>query len=481
MKLHKASVFLLFFSLIVLAAVGLAAGVTPLHAPQRGSSRATGPMNENDIVRLLQAHVPPAQVGQRSRGRGIDFTLTELVEQQLEQAGADVELLQTLIEIQPQGLVWGPARRVATSDHGLLDVSDLVTEGGKHYLAFTGDDKHVRLASDAGGTWKIYDVYAGSDVGNGANRWYVSLVVHAGEVYVPYVTFTGDRNIVAVAYNSSLQGPWSQAAIYSTDSSYLNDPFGTISGDTLLVSFDSAVASGKGADDVFVASIPLASFPAGGAPFTAPLPAQVNDVTKVDDVPGGPDDNYAGIVPGTGGLEMAWQRASKTLVFAQGQTGGPGGTTWPPSPQLLATSADQAQQSLQMAAAGSTTAIARFIGNPNPTGPACCDVWATTNATGSWTTEVIGGTNLANQRPGVAVSACGPSVAFQQAISGNEGRITVATFEGGRWVNQSLAMNVVQPRLAVTPDGLDMAYQSGYGDIFFQHAKCYPPPANFHP
>jgi hypothetical protein len=452
-------------------------------ASRRARPAAQAPLRENDLIKLLQSQTPRAQVQQRARSAGIDFVLTTDVEQQLRQAGADDSLLETLSQIQPRGLVWGPARHVATAAaHGLVDVSNLVTENGKHYLAFTGDDKHVYVASDATGAWKIYEIYGTTDVGNGANQWYVALVVRAGTVYVPFVTWTGSASIVGVSYNAGLQGPWAHAAIFSTDSSNLHDPFATLQGDTLLVSFDTPGPPPKSADDVFVASIPLASLPTGGAPSNAPLAAHITNVSREDDVQGGPDDDFAEIVPQAGGLAIAWQRALKTLVFAQGQADAQRGSTWPSSPQLLNTATDQAEQSLQLAAAGQTVIIARFIGSPNQNnGPTCCDVWATTNATGGWSTQIIGGTNMALQKPGVAVSACGPSVAFPQALTGNSERLAVATFDGARWVHQSLATNGVQPRLAATPDGLDLAYKSASDDIFLQHARCFPPPAPLHP
>lgn len=480
MKHLKASVISAFLSLLL--AFGLYAGMSGLAwAQRRPGPAARGPLNESDIVSLLKMHVSPAEVGAQARRQHIDFVVTASALQELRQAGADDALLQTLREIQPQGLIWGPPRRVAGTDHGLVDISNLVTEGGKHYLAFTGDDKRVRLASDASGTWKIYDAYMKSDVGNAVNRWYVGLVVHNGTIYIPFVTSINDKNYLGLAYNSNLQGAWSQAALFETDSSaFVNDPFGAISGDTLLVSFDTAVGS-KGSDDVFVASIPLSKVPAGGAAFSAPLPAQVVDVSKADDMPSGPADHFAEIVSTAGGPQMAWERALKTLVFARGQASGSDGITWPATPELLHTATDEAQQSLQLAAEGRTDVIARYVNNPNPKGTACCDVFATTNATGNWATETIGETNLALKRPGVAVSACGPSVAFQQAITGSPGRLTVATFASGHWGHQSLATDAMQPRLAETPDGLDMTYQSGYGDLFLQHAKCYPPPAPLHP
>ncbi len=135
----------------------LAGGALPLPglaiaAQRRPSPLARGPLSESDVIKLLRGRVPAAQVGARARRQGIDFVVTETAEQQLRQAGADDELIRTLRQVQPQGLVWGPARQVASADHGFFDVSNLVTENGKHYLAFTGDDKHVRLASDAVGT-----------------------------------------------------------------------------------------------------------------------------------------------------------------------------------------------------------------------------------------------------------------------------------------------------------------------------------------
>lgn len=460
---------------------GLAAATADLSQTTRRVPAAS-PLDESDVIKLLQSHIPAAQVGERARRQGIRFALTAAVEQQLREAGADSALLETLSQIQPRGLVWGPAKHVATAaEHGLVDVSDLVTENGKHYVVFTGDDKHVYLASDANGTWKTYEIYGASYVGNGPNQWYVGLVVRGDAIYVPFVTPTDTGSVLAVSYNTSLQGTWAHAVLFAADNPNIHDPFGTLLRDTLLVSFDMP-GPRKTSDDVFVASIPLASLPAGGAPSNAPLPAQVSNVSHADDVQSGPDDGYAEIVPAEGGLDIAWQRAEKTLVFAQGQFGGPNGATWPPTPQLLNAATDEGQQSLQLAASGQTVVIAQFINKPNQgNGPGCCDVWATSNASGSWATQNIGSTNMALQKPGVAVSACGPSVAFQQAMSDNSERVAVSTFEGGRWVQQLLGENAMQPRLAATPDGMDLVYQSGYGDIFFQHAQCYPPPAPLHP
>lgn len=452
-------------------------------APQTARrAPAASPLDESDILKMLESHVSAAQIGERARSRGIRFALTAAVEGQLRQAGADDTLLKTLSEIQPQGLVWGPARRVATAaEHGLVDVSNLVTETGKHYLAFTGDEKHVYVASDANGTWKIHEIYGSSNVGNGANQWYVGLVVHDGAVYVPFVTPTETGSALGVAYNTSVEGPWAHAVLFAADNPNLHDPFGTLLGDTLLVSFDMP-GPRKSSDDVFVAAIPLASLPAGGAASNAPLPAQIRNVSGADDVQGGPDDGYAEMVPAEGGLDIAWQRAEKTLVFAHGEPDGSNGVTWARSPQMLNAASDEAQQSLQLAASGQTVAIARFISRPNQdSGQGCCDVFATTNSSGAWATQIIGPTNMALQKPGIAVSACGPSVAFPEAMSGNSERLAVSTLEGGRWVRQLLAEDAVQPRLAATPDGLDLVYQSGYGEIFFQQAKCYPPPAPLHP
>lgn len=473
--------------LFMLVVAGLIIETVPsaLAAPEASQRRqppaSQRDLNETDVASLLRAHVAPAEVGARARRQGIDFVLTAPVQQELKSAGADSELLQTLRQIQPRGLVWGPARLVAKSAHGVYDESNLVTEGGKHYLAFTGDDKRVRLASDASGAWRVYDAYLDSDVGNGSNQWYVGLVVHSGAVYIPFVSFVGGKNIVGVAYNGSrnLQGAWARAAIFSTDASYLNDPFGTLAGNSLLVSFDTPGPSPKTSDDVFVASIPLSGLPAGGASLASPLPAQITNVSKVDDVQGGPADDYAEIVAEADGLNLAWQRGLKTLVLARGQSGGRSGAIWPPEPQLLHTASDQAQQSLQLAVKGQAVLVARFIENPDRNSALGeMDVWATTNAGGSWSTQTVGRTNLALQKPGAAISACGPSVAFFQASSGNSGRLAVATFAGGHWASQRLSADAAQPRLAATAEGLDMTYLSGpYGDIYFQQAKCYPPPA----
>jgi hypothetical protein len=149
----------------------------------------------------------------------------------------------------------------------------------------------------------------------------------------------------------------------------------------------------------------------------------------------------------------------------------------------LHTATDEADKSLQLSAAGETLLIARFVGNPDRNDSlGCCDVWATTNGGGAWSTQAIGRTGQALDSPGVAVSDCGPSVAYSHAINGSTGRLTVGTFVDGHWKSQDLgASNPGNPRLAATPSGLDLIYVSGWGQITFESAVCFPPPAPLGP
>jgi hypothetical protein len=449
----------------------LAAPQTPTRASRGG---AAGPYDEQQIKDMLAAHIAQTDIATRARHRGISFVLTAAVQTDLKAAGADAALLAALAKIQPRGLVWQPPRRLMNPGNAAVDISNLVSTDRGRFLAFTGSDKHVYLATDAaGGPWKLHPVYSSTPVGNGPNQSYVALAVSGSSVYVPFVTVDGTQNVAVVAYSASNgdSGTWHTAALYRTDASYLNNPSAVVMGGTLYVSFDTPPAK-KGNNDVLVASVALSTLPASGVALTTPL-ARVVDLTQADDVSGGPEDDYAQLAPAGGQLAVAWQRAHKNLVFTQfTDTGVPLSV----SPTLLHTAGDEADQSLQLATNGATMLMARFVENPDRNSALGeQDVWATTNAGGTWNTEVIGRTNLALQKPGVAVGKCGPSIAFDRALSGNSGRLTVATWQAGRWVGQSLAMTADQPRLAVTPDGLDMTYFVG-GVLYYQHAKCYPPP-----
>ncbi|MGA9978417.1 MAG: hypothetical protein WBQ08_07275 [Candidatus Sulfotelmatobacter sp.] len=443
-----------------------------------GTQSPSQPLTEPDIIRLLHAHVPEEQLSKRLRQEKISFVITPSILHEFQQSGASSELLQTIREVQPQGLVWGPAKQLALSDHAMVEITPLVAENGKDYFAFTGDDHRVRLATNSSGTWKTYDVAPNLEVGNNPAARVIGLAVHAGVAYIPMIAVPAKMQIL-VAYNPSgnMAGPWLQSAVYTTDSSYLQDPSATISGDSLLIAFDD-VGNRKNSNDVFVAKVPLRNLTGSG---TAPSVA-VTNVTKANDVAGGASDDHPQIVAVGNTLNMAWQEALKSLVFARGQSAGQG-TSWPRQWQTLHTATDEADKSLQLSAAGDTLLIAGFIGNPDRNDSlGCCDVWATTNGGGTWSTQSIGRTGMALESPGVAVSDCGPSIGFSHATSGNSGVLTVGTFADGKWKNQDLrASNPGNPRLAATPSGLDLIYVSGWGQITFESAVCFPPPAPLGP
>jgi len=443
-----------------------------------GTQSLPQPLTEPEIIRLLRAHVPEEQLAKRLQREKISFVITPSILHELQQSGASKELLQIIREAQPRGLVWGPAKQLTLSDHAMVEITPLVAENGKDYFAFTGDDHRVRLATNSSGAWKVYDVAPSLDVGNSPAARIIGLAVHAGVAYIPIVAATAKMQIlVACNPSGNPAGPWVQSAVYTTDSSYLQDPSATISGDSLLIAFDD-VGNRKNSNDVFVAKVLLSSLTGSG---TAPSVA-VTNVTKANDVPGGASDDHPQIVAIGNTLNLAWQEALKSLVLARGQTTGQG-TTWPRQWQTLHTAADEADKSLQLAAAGDTLLIARFVPNPDRNDSlGCCDVWATTNSVGAWSTQSIGRTGLALESPGVAVSDCGPSIAYSHAINGNTGRLMVGTFADGQWRSQDLgASNPGNPRLAVTPSGLDLIYVSGWGQITFESAVCYPPPAPLEP
>ncbi len=443
-----------------------------------GTQSSPPPLTEPDIVRLLGAHVPEEQLAKRLRLERISFVVTPAILHELQQAGASRQLQQTIREVQPQGLVWGPERHFTLSDHAMVEITPLVAEGGKDYFAFTGDDHRVRLATNSSGAWKTYDVAPNLDVGNSPNARVIGLAVHAGVAYLAMVAVPEKMQIL-VASNASGNpaGPWVQSAVYTSDSSYLQDPSPTISGDSLVIAFDD-VGPMKNSNDVFVAKVPLRSLTGSGvAPSVA-----VTNVTRANDVQGGASDDHPQIVAIGDTLNLAWQEALKSLALARGQTAGQG-TTWPRQWQTLHTATDEADKSLQLAAAGDTLVIARFVGNPDRNDSlGCCDVWATTNRGGAWSTQSIGRTGAALDSPGVAISDCGPSIAYSHAISGNTGRLTVGTFADGQWRSQDLRVtNPGSPRLAATASGLDLMYVSGWGQITFESAVCYPPPAPLGP
>ena len=70
--------------------------------PLSGSGQAKKPLSEAELVDLLKNYVPPGRVAELAREKGIDFSLTPRLEQELRQAGADDALINSLRDLAPQ-------------------------------------------------------------------------------------------------------------------------------------------------------------------------------------------------------------------------------------------------------------------------------------------------------------------------------------------------------------------------------------------
>jgi hypothetical protein len=74
-------------------------GILPLSANPQGTSK---PLSKDDVIRLLKGDVSSKRVAELARERKIDFELTEGVEKELRQAGADDSFLAALREVAPE-------------------------------------------------------------------------------------------------------------------------------------------------------------------------------------------------------------------------------------------------------------------------------------------------------------------------------------------------------------------------------------------
>src|SRR5208337_1505002 len=72
------------------------------------------PLSKEDVVKLLEGHVPPERVGELARDSGIDFEMTPETKAQLHNAGATDALLATLLDLAPKGKIAQPAAEVPT-------------------------------------------------------------------------------------------------------------------------------------------------------------------------------------------------------------------------------------------------------------------------------------------------------------------------------------------------------------------------------
>jgi hypothetical protein len=445
-------------------------------SPARAVAPVPRPLTESEILHLLKGKIPASGLISRIHQDKISFAMTKPVIEQLKTAGATQPVLEALRDAQPVGLVWSRPAQFTLSEEAFVEVTPLVAEGGHDYLACTDDTRHVSLLTNAGGSWKAYPIAPDLSVGNNVGARVIGLTVHQGVAYVAMVPNLSGNMQLILAYNpgGNPAGPWLRASIYSTDSTQLQNPSLAVAGDQLIVAFDDFSTQKRSSNDVFLGKIPLSELSVSGK---APS-ASIVDLSAADDVQGGPSDMRPQLFAGQGQLGIVWEKAGKTVIFGQAQIAS--GLDSLRQTQELNTVSDPTDKSLMLAASGNTKLVARFADDSDPNNaPGCCVVLATTsNAGGSWSTSSVGRTNLALEAPGLAVSDCGPSLAYVQAMSGNSQRLEVSTFSGGQWQHVGLSEGSAnQPRLAATATGLDLVYVSAVGQITVRSATCYRAPA----
>ncbi|HEV2134861.1 MAG TPA: hypothetical protein VGR47_11550 [Terracidiphilus sp.] len=457
-------------SLLLSCVLLLLVSVSPaVAAPPAGK-----PLAESDVLRLLKEKLPAGTLAARIHQDRISFAVTKAVVEELKSAGASQAVLEAVRDAQPLGLVWSRPAQFTLSEEAFVEVTPLEADGGHDYLACTDDTRHVSLLTNAGGAWKAYPIAPDLSVGNNVGARVIGLTVHQGVAYVAMVPNLSGNMQLILAYNpgGNPAGPWLRAAIYSTGSSQLENPSLAVAGDQLIVAFDDFSTQKRSSNDVFLGKIPLSALSGSGKVPSA----SIQDLSAADDVQGGPTDISPQLFASQGQLGIVWEKAGKTVVFGQAQIAS--GLNSLRQTQELNTVSDPTDKSLQLAAGGSTELVARFASDSNDSAPGCCAVLVTSNVGGSWSTSSVGRTNLSLEAPGLAVSACGPSLAYVQAMSGNSQRLAVATLTGGQWRTEELSEDSAnQPRLAATATGLDLVYISAVGQITMRSATCYPPPA----
>ncbi len=94
------------------------------------------PLSKTEVVNLLQAAVPPDQLREIVRKRGIDFQVTPETEKELHEAGATPELLQTLRELAPHPPKTEPPPRaeVPTAPDQALLLIEGAPKGAEIYI-----------------------------------------------------------------------------------------------------------------------------------------------------------------------------------------------------------------------------------------------------------------------------------------------------------------------------------------------------------
>lgn len=458
-------------SLLLSCVLIVFASLSPAGAAPAGSS----PLSESQILQLLKEKLPAGELVSRIHQDRISFAVTKPVIEQLKTSGATQPVLEAVRDAQPVGLVWSRPSQFTLSQDAFVEVTPMVVDGGHDYLACTDDERHVSLLTNAGGAWKAYPIAPDLNVGNSPGLRVLGLAVHQGVAYVAMIPNLSGNMQLVLAYNPSGNpaGPWQRATIYSTESSTLQNPSVAVAGDQLLVAFDDFSAPKRSSNDVYLGKTPLSDLSGSGK---APS-ASFMDLSTADDVPGGPTDTRAELVADQGQISAVWTKAKKTIMFSQAHISS--GLDSLRQTQELNTVSDPTDKSLVLVASGNTELVARFADDSDPNNaPGCCVVLATSNAGGTWSTSPVGRTDLALEAPGVAIGACGPSIAYDKAMSSNGSRLAVATLVNGQWQTVELTdQSVNQPRLAATARGLDLVYVSGVGQIGVRSATCFAPPA----
>ena len=378
------------------------------------------------------------------------------------------------------GQGWSQPQRVSTLSATPGSLSPLVAAGGQDYLVATIGGAPW-LLTDAGGSWQAYSTGI-TDYVSGEGEGHYALAVSGATPYIAYIDTSNDVKLAFAPLGPAKR--WATATIVPANASGVtcgpggnpSGPAAAVVGGVLDVAFAATPACTAGGSahstDLYVATAPLASLSAGGA---APQ-WQVSVVTA--------GDTHGGFFPalaadGTA-ADLAYQDNEGKIFFVRGITG-QAGLTWPGQPRVvldLGSGDKMDRQKITLAAAGGVDVLALYAGGN--TG----DVWAATNAGGSWTTQkLLGQLGVGDRRPTAALGACGPGVAFEDAPSSAPGdQVVVATFARGAWSSQNVGPvespdDPMWPGLAATASGMDLTYlndTSGSPDLFAASLACAP-------
>ena len=376
------------------------------------------------------------------------------------------------------GVTWSQSQPVLTlqGTAGVDWASNLVVSGSNQYWVYV--NPALWLATNAGGTWKSYNLGVSGLKTGGGFAPTETIAVQNGTVYVPYIASDGSLNL---DYNPSGNpgGPWVQASIVTPNSSAscglgteTNDPSAAIAGNTLYVAFqDGSPCTVSGAGSVYLASVSLASLPQAGG--TAAW--NIQNVAAAAGNAGMPVLASDGQT-----VSLAWDLNYGTLQFMSDVAAGQAQTVFTPPNDF-----------------GSMRQIAVGLVNGTPvhvaavfSGGTIGTAYVATDAGGSWADTQMGpspGVVTDNtDSPSAAVSAaCGPVVAYNSSpnASGNPSGDTpyVATFAGGKWSPVAVGAPSTSGdplqfvSVAAAPGGMDVLYVNNDGsspELYAATATC---------